>query len=156
MKKLVMAALVAAQSVAAAQPALAADLVGRDGQQMGSFAGARLRIALDGPRQERQLRAGLTLAPTMRIQDSDGASRLRVGEGVEFGIVGNQPARLSLGGVPVNRLAQGPAGPNGERRGVSTLGWIGIGVGATILVAAGAGYLWFEDAMDCDPGDDCS
>ena len=156
MNKALAAAAMAAMTMPAVQPALAADFHVVEGQRHGAFGGVRLRMPLDGPNRARQLRVGLTLAPTLRTQDSDGGSRLRFGEGLELGVAEREPVRLSLAGSPVNRLGQGPAGPDGQRMGVSTLGWIGIGVGATILVAAGAGYLWFEDAMDCDPGDDCS
>jgi len=144
MKKLTIGALVAGQLLGPVQPAAAADLVERDTPQIGAFAGARLRIPLGGAREERRLRAGLTLAPTMRV----GAGRLRFGEGLEFGVAGREPVRLSLAGTPVNRLAGGGRGPDGQRLGVSTLGWIAIGVGATVVVLVGAAALVADHISD--------
>ena len=157
MKRAMMAALLGGQLMTAVQPALAADLIERDTPLMGAFAGVRLRMPL-GDRAPQRLRAGLTLAPTMHVRGSDGAARTRFGEGLELGLAPNRPLELSFAGTRLDRFGVRPDGnaPGGRRAGVSTLGWIAIGVGATIVVAAGAGYLWLEDALDCDPGDDCS
>lgn len=131
MKKLTIAAFVVTQMLGVAQPAAAADLVERDTPRMGAFAGARLRIPLGGARSQRHARAGLTLAPTMRMLESDGASRLSFGEGLELGLAPNRPLELSFAGQRMDRI--------GDRRaGASTLGWIAIGVG-TIVVAAAVG-----------------
>ena len=159
MKRLTIAALVGAQVLAAAQPAMAANLAQTQPQRMGAFAGFSLRLPLDGARGQ-PVRAGLALAPTMSSPGTDGAVRTRIGDGLELGVTGRQPLRLTLAGHDVRRL--GAAQDNGqeqdgdEHHGPSTLGWVAIGTGALILVTATAGYLWFEDAMDCDPGDDCS
>jgi len=145
-KKLTFAAFAATQMLSAAQPAAAADLVERNSPQMG------------GARDERRARAGLTLAPTMRVRDADGGSRLRFGEGLELGIAQGSPLELSFAGRRVDRLGVSPRGnaPGGQHAGVSTLGWVAIGVGTVIIVTAAAGYLWLEDALDCDdPSDDC-
>lgn len=153
MKNLIIAALIAAQLVTGAQPALAAELTGARTQTPGAFAGLRLRVPLDGQGQQRQVRAGLAVAPTMHSRSAAGESRSRIGEGVELGLVGREPVRLSLGGTPVNRLAQSSAGPNGQRLGVSTAGWIAIGLGTAVAVA-GIGYLiLLEEIGDCDDGD---
>ena len=149
MKKLTIAALMAGQMLAAAQPAFAADLTEVRTQQMGAFAGFRLRVPLDGNDQQRQIRAGLALAPTMH------GSRLRIGEGVELGVSGGEPLRLSIAGTPVSRLARGPSGPGERRLGVSTVGWVAIGVG-TVVAVLGVGYLVFEDLIDCDEDEECS
>ena len=156
MKRLTITALLGAQLAVAAQPALAAGLAETRTHQPGAFAGLRLHVPLDGNARQRQIRAGLTLAPTLHSRTAGGESRLHIGEGVELGVSGRGPVRLSLGGTPVSRLAPGGTGPDGQRLGVSTLGWVAIGVGAVVVVGLGAAYLWFEDAMDCDPGDDCS
>jgi len=158
MKRFAIAGLLAAQVMTAAQPVVAADLVERETPQMGAFAGARIRVAL-GDRGHQRLRAGLTLAPTMRGRSSDGAVHTRFGEGFELGLSPRRPVELSFAGTRLDRFGVAPGGsaPGGPRAGVSTLGWVAIGLGATVLVAAGAGYLWLEDALDCDdPGDDCS
>lgn len=131
MKSLIIASLIAAQGLTA-QTALAADLGGSEDSRAGAFGGVRVRVALDGPRRER-LRAGLTLAPTLHSRSLAGESRLRIGEGVELGVSERGPPRLSIGGTPVARLAQGPAGPDGRRAGVSTLGWVAIGAGVLVV-----------------------
>jgi hypothetical protein len=159
MKRLTITALLGGQLLAAAQPAMAANLAQTQPQRMGAFAGFSLRLPLDGARRQ-PIRAGLALAPTMSSPGADGAVRTRIGEGLEFGVTGRQPLRLTLAGQDVRRL--GAAQDNGqeqdgeEQGGPSTLGWVAIGAGALILVTATAGYFVFEEMMDCDPGDDCS
>lgn len=156
MKKMMIGALVAGQLTTVAQPALAADLTEIRGQQAGAFAGLRLRVPFDGNAEQRRIRAGFALAPTMHRQAAGGETQLHVGEGMELGLVGREPVQLSIAGTPVSRLAQGGSGPKGERLGVSTLGWIAIGVGAFLVVAAGASYLVAADILDCDDGEDCT
>ena len=129
MKYPTIAALLAAQLLATAQPAIAAELTEHRTQQMGAFAGVRVRLPLDGDARQRQIRAGLTVAPTLHSRTAAGETRMRIGEGVELGLNGDDRVRLSLAGTPVSRLAQGEAGPDGRRAGVSTLGWIAIGAG---------------------------
>jgi hypothetical protein len=155
MKKLMIAAMLGGQALAAAQPAFAAELAESRSQQTGAFAGLRVRMGLDGTREQRRLRAGLTVAPTLHSRSAAGETRLRFGEGVELGIVGGDKVRLSLAGTPVNRLAQGATGPDGRRLGVSTAGWVAIGIGATVAVL-GVGYLVFTEMMDCDADEECS
>jgi hypothetical protein len=155
MRKLTIAALLAAQALSAAQPAFAADLTDGRTQQVGAFAGVRLRVALDGSADQRQLRAGLAVAPTMHSQSLRGPSRTVVGEGLELGIRGNEPVRLSLGGVPVSRLVEGPVRPGERRLGASTGEWIAIGAGAVVVVL-GVAYLGFMEWIDCDADDECS
>ena len=118
MKKLTIAAVLAAQMLTAAQPALAADLTDTRAQRTGAFAGFRLRLPLDGEAGRQPIRAGLTLAPTFQTESRSGEVR---------------PVRLSFAGTPVSRLAQGPAGPDGQRAGVSTIGWVAIGVGVVAV-----------------------
>jgi hypothetical protein len=80
---------------------------------------------------------------------------MRIGEGLEFGLVGNQPARLTLGGTPVSQLFHGPVGPDGRRLNASTREWVAIGVGA-VVVLAGVAYLVFAEMIDCDEDEECS
>lgn len=143
MNRIAIAALLASQLLPA-PAAVAADLTDSQAQQMGAFAGFRLRVPVDGSARPRQVRAGFTLAPTMHRLTAGGEVRMRIGEGLELGLVGREPVRLSLGGTPVSRLARGPAGPDGERLGVSTLGWVAIGVG----VAAIAAFVAFQACVD--------
>lgn len=152
MKRLMIAALLGAQTAAAAQPALAAELAEGRSQQAGAFAGLRLRMGLDGTADQRRLRAGLTVAPTLHSRTADGAVHLRIGEGLELGVAERERVRLSLAGTPVNRLAQGGTGPDGQRLGVSTLGWIAIGVGAAVVIVVGAAAICASD-HDCLPSE---
>jgi len=152
MKRLTIGALLAGQLMTAAQPVLAAELTETRSQQTGAFAGLRLRVPLDGNAEQRRLRAGLALAPTLHTRTADGETRLHVGEGIELGLVGREPVRLSIAGTPVSRLAQGGTGPNGERLGISTLGWVAIGVGALVVVLVGATALCMSDS-DCNPSE---
>lgn len=133
MKKITAAALVAAQ-LATAAPASAAELLasGDPAQtRLGAFAGGRLRVELGG-RNEGRPRLGLTVAPYSHRQAPDGRVTLRYGEGVEFGLVGREPARLRLAGY---RLAPGGVAvdSNGRRLGLSTLETAGIVAGVIVV-----------------------
>jgi hypothetical protein len=141
MRRITTAAIVAAQIVLAAQPALGAETIEAREPQVGAFGGVRVRLPLDGERRDRRLRAGLTLAPTLHGAAADGETRLRIGEGLEFGLEGGEPPRLRIGGQDLRRLdAQG----DDDDGGVPTWAWIAGGV----VVVLGAGWLWFEDAMN--------
>jgi hypothetical protein len=133
MRLTAMAALVGAQ-IAIAAPAGAAELLGEQSagpQLRGAFAGARLRVPLGGTRETPH--GGLAFAMTAR--DADGASP-RFSRGVEFGYAGGTGMRLSLNG---RAFAPSGVGPDGPRMGVSTIGWIAIGVGALAVVVVAAG-----------------
>ena len=139
MKYVVMAALAAGQIAVAAQPAFAAELTDGQSQQIGAFGGVQVRVPLDGGAERRPIRAGLTIAPTLQTRNLSGETRTRIGEGLEVGLAGDAPVRISLAGTPVSQLARGPAGPDGQRLGVSDIGWIAIGAGTVI---AGLGLAW--------------
>ena len=146
MKKCVVAGLIAAQMIVAAQPAAAARLQEGTSVQTGTFAGARIRLSLGGKQQDREFRAGLTLAPTLHTQSISGESRMRIGEGLELGFTGERPLALSLAGRPVSRLLPGTGKPGDDKLGLSTGGKVAIGVSVALVVAAGAFYL----AIQCD------
>lgn len=153
MKHLMMAALLAGQTGVAAAPLHAADLIVVDpaaGQQMGAFAGARLRVPLDGHRRQ-PTRLTLTAAATMHMMRANGERRMRIGEGFELGGQGNQ-LQLSYAGRPVSRLVGGAQGPGGERSNISTIGWVAIGVAGVVVIgylALGACY----EAGECFEGE---
>jgi hypothetical protein len=152
MRKLLIAGIAAGQIVAAAQPAVAAEL-NQDRMsapnQVSAFAGARLRVPLGGGREK--LRAGLALTSTLR---SGSTGELRFARGAELGFSGGESAiRLTLGGTPVSRLAQGRTAPEGRKLGVSTIGWVAIGVGA-LAVTYFALFSLCRDGEICgDDGD---
>lgn len=135
MNKLLIAALVIGQIATAPAPAHAAELINTDTartQNMGSFVGGRIVVPLDGARRE--TRATLTAAPMLHSTQMNGATRGRIGHGLELGMVGGQP-RVDLAGQPVSHLVQGREAPGGPRRNVSTVGWIAIGVGVLAVSA---------------------
>src|SRR5829696_2247266 len=128
MKKVMIAALLCGQLLTASAPAAAADLDRHANPQMGAFGGLRLRLPLDGNVQQRRVRAGLTLAPTLQSRSANGALRTRIGEGLELGLAAGERPRLSLAGTPVSQLVGGSTGPDGHRLGVSTAGGVAIAV----------------------------
>ena len=152
MKKLLIASLLSAPVLGSATPLIAQDFSASREIETGGFAGARVRIPFGGSARGEPIRAGLTFAPTVRVDYSDGRSRTRIGDGLEFGIAGNEPIRLSLAGRPVSQLVQGSPGPDGQRLGVSTMGWIAIGAG-TVLVLVGGFYVWLMEESECGPGE---
>lgn len=147
MKKALLAALAAAIVFGAAAPAVAQSYAPLRDMEAGTFTGARVRVSFGGPARER-VRAGFTFAPTVRADYQDGRVRTRIGEGLEFGFNGHGPAQFSLAGTPVNRLAQGRPGPDGEKLGISTLAWVGIGVGVLVIGVVALGEA-------CRAGDIC-
>ncbi|MGZ8350108.1 MAG: hypothetical protein ACXWU2_08765 [Allosphingosinicella sp.] len=144
MKAVAIAAAIASQIASAAQPALAAELTDTQSRQMGTFGGVRLRLPLDGDDRQRRLRATLTLAPTMQSRTLSGETRSRIGEGLELGFAGTGPVRLTLAGMRLDRLGAAQTEQDEEESGIPTWALITGGV----VVALGAGYLWFEDAMN--------
>lgn len=140
MKKLVVAALSGAV-IWSTSPAVAADLEhGRTAgpAAFGAFAGARLRVPLGGAEKPQ---AGLALT-NVRL---DGSGARRFSKGVELGFAGDRQLQLSLAGRRLDKLAMQPGrrAPEGQKLGVSTVGWVAIGVGVAVVV----GGLLFLDAV---------
>ena len=149
MKKLMIAALAAGQ-IAAAQPALAAGFGEEPGavsNRQGAFAGARVRIPLDGSKT-RKAQAGLTIAPMLQGRGADGSIRTRFGEGFELRLSGGAQPQLAIGGRSLTQLKEGRTGPDGRKQGISTIGWVAIGVGVAAVVV----FALFES---CKNGDIC-
>ena len=147
MKKLLMTALVSGQVLTSAAPAFAQGYAPVRDAETGTFGGVRVRVPFGGPARE-PARAGLAFAPTVRTEHMDGRVRTRIGEGLEFGFNGRGAAQVSLAGTPVNRLVQGRAGPGGRRAGISTIGWIAIGVGSSLVILVAATAICASDS-DC-------
>ncbi len=118
-------------------------------QSASAFAGARLRLQLGrSSSAANRAQAGLMIAPLARSIGSDGAVRLRIGEGLALGIQPKQPLALTLAGQRLDRLGSVPGGrnvPPSERKGISTLGYAAVGVGV-LLVAAFVAYGAIGDA----------
>lgn len=145
MRLVLIAALLASQTVSAAAASLESDRRVAD-TEIGSFAGARLRLDLGGPQRgvspRDRFRAGLVVAPTMSSQRVDGGRSLRFGEGLEYGVRGTRAAGLAIAGRPIAR--RGDAATPERRAGVSTLGWVAIGVGAVVTLVIAASVICLE------------
>ena len=102
----------------------------------GTFAGARFQIAFGG-RKASKPRVALAIAPTMtRISDGAGV-RTSFGEGVALNFV--RKPTLTLAGVRADQalgLTPTKDVEANQKLGVSTGGWVAIGVGV-IAVAGG-------------------
>ena len=146
MRKLLIAGLVAAaQILPAGSPAMAAELQNDRTampNQVSAFAGARLRVPLGGDREKP--RVGLALTSTLR---SGATGELRFAKGAELGFGGDRKLRLSLAGRPVSQLSPGGKAGDGRKLGVSTLGYVAIGVGVVAVVTLAAG-VWFVHEMN--------
>lgn len=131
----------------AAQPARAAslDMGPHAGERsISAFAGARLRVSLGAaPRAS----AALAIAPMQRAMTGEGAVRMRFGEGLSFGTESRGPVALRLAGTRIDRLGMAPNGridERADRHGISTVGYVAIGVGVAVIV----GGLLFVDALN--------
>jgi hypothetical protein len=142
------AALVAAQIAATAQPAYAAEIQREATAATGTFGGLRLRMPLGGSRAERAPRLGLAFAPTVHAMNENGEARMRIGEGLEFGVSGRrQSLALSIAGRRLGAAQEGENGAERDRGGIDTGEAILIGAGVVVLVLA-AGTLWFVNEMN--------
>ncbi|HEX9953982.1 MAG TPA: hypothetical protein VGB48_02060 [Allosphingosinicella sp.] len=149
MRILVAASLIAAQAVSVAAPAQAAELNvgGQQGEtRFGAFAGARVRIALGGEKRER-VRAGLAVAPSS-LRTEGAATRLRIAEGVEYGLTERRAPGLSVAGMRMSDMGRAAGG---DRQNVSTTGWIAIGVATVVVIGVGVlGWLVHEASQNTE------
>ena len=139
---------------ASSTPAFAADLgpdpAGPARHNAGAFAGAQLRLSLGAKRP--QASAGLALAPMSRSSRNDGQVRLLIGQGLNFGMVDGHAPTLNLAGKPLKqvvRAAQGQAEKEEKDGGISTVGWVGIGVGV-LVVGAVVGYAILVSSIESE------
>ena len=112
----------------------------------GTFAGVRLQMSLGG-KSSRKARAALAIAPTSsRI--SDGAIiQTWIGEGIALNL-GSRPT-VTLAGVRADQ-ALGLVSKQGlesdQKQGLSTGGWIAVGVGAAAVAATIYGIHMYVEA----------
>ena len=140
LKQIAIAGLLFGQSAPALAAELGPDPAGPARHAAGAFAGAQLRLSLGA---ESRASAGLALAPMTRSVRGDGQVRLAVGEGLGFVSVGGGAPTFNLAGKPLRQVARAAQDEDGDKEddddGISTLGWVGIGVGA-LVVGAAAGF----------------
>lgn len=104
----------------------------------GAFAGARVRIKL-GAKAGPKLRMSLALAPMTRAS-GEGRVAFHFGEGLAFGGGAGTAPGLSIAGRPLSAFSPRRASVDKTRAsGVSTLGWVAIGVGAAVIIVLAAG-----------------
>ena len=157
MKGLTIAALIGAQ-IATAQPALAADFAATQPERVGAFGGVRVRVPIGGNPHERQIRAGLTVAPTLQGAGMEGERPLRVGEGVELGFRSGRPFALSVAGMDVrsSRLGAGQdqeTEEEAEEEGGGGPAWWLI-VGGVVVTVLGLTAIAANRILDCERGCD--
>lgn len=153
MRSVIISVLAAGHLILGVQPALAATLGPGEQSRIGVFGGVQVRVPLGSSRAEAP-RASLGIAPVARSQRLDGESRMRIGEGLQFSLQPNRPVELNLAGTRLDRLGLVPGGQaqSGRQAGVSTLGWVAIGVAATAVLVVGAAAICFSDS-DCLPSE---
>jgi hypothetical protein len=122
--------------------------------RVGAFVGIRLQLRSGGPDGGRA-RTSFAIAPTRSTNSTSGEIRTRIGEGLALEFSGREAPRATLAGVPFRQnlgLTREDGAPaNNRKLGVSTGGWVAIGVG----VAAVAGAAIFVNAVtSCEEHDD--
>src|SRR5688500_18041910 len=117
----------------------------------GTFVGARLTL---GGKTGTRPSAALTIAPTQHRISGSGMSSMKIGEGIAFNLAPGAKPTLTLAGGRADALLglQRGADHNSDRKlGVSTGGWVAIGVGAALLVG---GAVFYNAATSCEDHDD--
>jgi len=120
--------------------------------QTGTFVGARLTI---GGGSGRRPTAALAVAPTLNRISNNGVGNTRIGEGIALNLTPGSKPTLTLAGVRADTALglRRSGNVNADKKlGVSTGGWIAIGVGTTAAILGGL-YLWADHIADCDEGE---
>ena len=111
----------------------------------GAFLGARVQLPFGGKVPARP-RAALAIAPTLSRISDDGMIDTRIGEGLALTFESQSKPALTVAGVGADTALKDRLGDR-RRSGISTGGWIAIGVG-TVLVAGAIGAALFIDAVN--------
>jgi hypothetical protein len=102
----------------------------------GGFVGAQLKLPL-GDKTPSKPRAALAIAPTRSQISAGGAVRTTIGEGLALNFAPKSKPTFTLAGVRADTALalQRGGGTDPQRKlGVSTGGWVAIGVGVAVLV----------------------
>ena len=142
----------------AAAALLAAPVQARDwadqttSRHAGTFVGAQLHVGFRGKAIERP-RATFGIAPTLSRMSTHGGVHTRIGEGLALSFAASSKPELTFGGVRADRalgFTRDDGRATGLKQGVSTAGWIGIGVGTVLVVGAVGVALWADHVLDCE------
>lgn len=121
--------------------------------RVGAFVGARVKLRFGGPDAGRA-QTSLAIAPTHSTYSRRGEIRTRMREGLAFEFSPRETPRATLAGMPVKQIlgmSRSNSALDENRLGISTGGWVAIGVGVTAL----AGAVWFVSEMNkCEDHDD--
>jgi hypothetical protein len=118
----------------------------------GAFLGARLKLPI-GHQAAAKPRAELAFAPTQSRISSSGLVRTRIGEGLAIGITPKAKPTLTLAGMRADAalgLTRKGKSKAEQKLGVSTGGWVAIGVGAAVAIAGVAYLVWADHVSDCE------
>lgn len=134
-----------------ATPAQAAD---QTDARLGTFVGAQLKMSLGGASKAKPS-ARLAIAPTQSRFSGDGMIRTRIGEGIALDFASDTKPTLMLAGVRADTAlglrSQGQVNSD-DKLGLTTMGWVGIGVGSVALLVGGL-YLYGQHLQDCEDND---
>ena len=119
---------------------IAAPLTSAGSQSMaiarpGAFVGARFQLPMGGEKS-RAPRATLAIAPTQSRISSDGMIRTRIGEGLALNFGTKSGPTITLAGVRADKAFASQSARQldaTKKLGVSTGGWVAIGVGVAVL-----------------------
>lgn len=120
----------------------------------GTFVGARLTI---GGKPGGRPSAALTIAPTQNRISQDGMSSMRIGDGIALNLTPGAKPTLTLAGVRADTalgLQRDRDLDSDNKLGISTGGWVAVGVG-TVLAVGAAAFLVAIDCDESDSSDDC-
>jgi len=121
----------------------------------GTFVGAQLHVPFGGKIADRP-RVSLGISPTRSRISNAGMVHTNIGEGLALSFTPDSKPTLTFAGVRADEafgLKQSGAAGAEREQGVSTGGWIAIGVGTVALVAVGGLYLWAEHISYCEERD---
>jgi hypothetical protein len=114
----------------------------------GTFIGAQFKMSFGGQTRS-QPRAQLAFAPTRSSFSNSGQVTTRIGEGLALNFTASTKPTLTLAGRRADtalRLTRAGGSETDQKLGVSTVGWVAIGVGVVVVAAGGA--LLFIDAVN--------
>jgi len=117
----------------------------------GTFIGAQFKMPLGGPALS-QPRAQLAFAPTRSSLSNSGQVTTRIGEGLALDFTSNAKPTLTLAGIRADtalRLTRAGRSESDRKLGISTAGWVAIGVGV-VVIAAGGALLYIDAIKDGD------